>query len=183
MVRLPDLPPDAMTPEQRRVHDDIIAGPRGRIAALHKVWLQSPEFADHSQKLGAFLRFEGSLPPHLSEMAILITSRFWEAGNEWHAHVPMARTAGLDEAVITAIAGQQRPEGMQNDGMVVYDVSTQLLQTHRLDDATYDRAIAQFGERGVVELVGVVGYYCMVCMTLNTFQIRPPADVVLPFPR
>ena len=72
---------------------------------------------------------------------------------------------------------------MQNDGMVVYDVSTQLLQTHRLDDATYDRAIAEFGAQGVVELVGVVGYYCMVCMTLNTFQIRPPADVVLPFPR
>ena len=183
MERLPDLPLDAMTPEQRRVHDDIIAGPRGRIAALHKVWLQSPEFADHSQKLGAFLRFETSLPRHLSEMAILITSRFWEAANEWHAHVPMARTAGLDEAVITAIAGQRRPEGMQNEGMVVYDVSTELLQTHRLDDATYERATAQFGGGGMVELVGLVGYYCMVCMTLNAFQIRPPPDVALPFPR
>ena len=103
MNRLPDLSYDDMTAQQQRVHDGMIAGPRGKVVGPLKIWLYSPEFADRAQQLGAHVRYHSSLPAELSELAILVTARLWKADFEWCSHVGYARAAGISEAVIEAM--------------------------------------------------------------------------------
>ena len=174
MSRVTTLTPEAMTPEQRRAYDGIVAGPRGRIGGPFNAWLRSPELADTAQKVGAFLRFRTSLPPRLSEMAILMTAYYWRAQYEWYAHAPLALKGGLADAVIAALQVGKKPAAMQPDEAVVYDLCHELLNKRRISDSTYRQAIATFGETGVVELVAIAGYYCMVGLTLNAFEVVPP---------
>lgn len=174
MSRVATLAPEAMTPEQRRAYDGIVAGPRGRIGGPFNAWLRSPELADTAQRVGAYLRFRTSLPPRLSEMAILMTARFWRAQYEWYAHAPLASKGGLADAVIAALQAGKKPAAMQPDEAVVYDLCSELLDQRQISDATYWRGIATFGETGVVELVAISGYYCMVGLTLNAFEVLPP---------
>ncbi|MDP6351879.1 MAG: carboxymuconolactone decarboxylase family protein [Alphaproteobacteria bacterium] len=175
MSRITPLSPEQMTPAQRRVRDTIIAGPRK--TATHgpfNAWLQSPELADRAQNLGAFLRFSTSLSKRLSELAILVVARQWTAQFEWYAHRKLALESGLAEAVIDAIEARRRPDFANTDEIAVYEFTVELLDSCEVSDATYQAALDHLGPNGTVELVGLLGYYTLVSMTLNVYQVPLP---------
>jgi 4-carboxymuconolactone decarboxylase len=181
MSRLPDFDPDKLSPEQRQVYDVVVAGPRGRVVGPVRVWLQSPKLAAHAQALGAFCRFGTSLPPRLSELTILLSGAHWQAGFEWHAHAPIALGAGLDARAIEAIRIGKPPNLTKRDEAAVYAFAKELLDTQKVSDATYERAVAELGLTAVVELVGVLGYYGLISMTINAFEVSLPDGVQQPF--
>ena len=181
MPRLQNIPLPDMSPEQRRVHDAILSGPRGVVEGPLKVWLHSPQLADRAQALGAFCRYGTSLPARLSELAILMTGAFWRAGFEWHVHEKEARKAGLSEAVIEAIHAGEEPPFSESDEAAVFAVTQELLRTRAISDQTYRRAVGQIGERGIVDLVGVLGYYTLISMTIVAFQVPVPEGAPDPF--
>ncbi len=180
MSRLTMLAPEDMSDAQRRVADEITSGPRRRLAGPFNAWLRSPELADRAQKLGAFLRFGTSLSKRLKELAILVTARHWNAQFEWHAHEPEALDGGLDPDIIAAIRARRRPDFTNADEELVYQVSRALHEDHRIDDALYARSIETLGEGGTAELVGLLGYYTLVSMTLNAFDVPLPDGVAPP---
>ena len=178
--RFPPLSLEAMTPAQREVAEAIASGPRGGLRGPFQAWLRSPETAQRLQKVGEYLRFSSSVPPRLNELAILITARAWDAQFEWYAHHRLALEAGLDPAVAADIAAGRRPEPMRADEAVVYDFCTELRGTRNVSDATLARALDLLGEQGVIELIGVSGYYDTVSMTLNVAEVPLPDGVDLP---
>jgi 4-carboxymuconolactone decarboxylase len=165
--RFQPLTYDKLTPEQKAMVEHLLAGERGGMNGPFNVTLRSPEMGDLAQKLGAQLRFHSSLPNRLNEMAILMTARFWNAQYEWSAHKKNALTAGLSPAVIESIATGKRPASMQPDEEAVYNFGDELLRTREVSDRVFKDAVVRFGERGVVDLTGVMGYYCFVSMMLN----------------
>jgi 4-carboxymuconolactone decarboxylase len=165
--RFAPLTYERMTPEQKTLTDHVLAGERGSMNGPFNVLLRSPEMGDLAQKFGAQIRFHSSLPNKLNEFAILMTARFWNSQFEWYAHHRYALQAGLSPAVIEAVADGKRPASMQPDEEVVYNFCNELLNTKEVTDATFRAAVKRFGERGVVDLVGVVGYYHLVSMLLN----------------
>jgi 4-carboxymuconolactone decarboxylase len=180
MSRLPELRYDEMTEDQQRVHDEIKAGPRGKVVGPLQVWLHSPELADRAQRLGAFVRYHSTLPAELSELAILVTARAWQADFEWHAHVGPARSAGIPDAVIEAVRLGAEPALADAKSRAVYTVARDLHATRALSDDTYARAEAALGRQGLVDLVGILGYYTLVSMTLKAFAVSTP-DRASPF--
>jgi 4-carboxymuconolactone decarboxylase len=175
-----------MTPAQRAAADAIRTGPRGGLRGPFQAWLRSPELADRLQKVGEFVRFSSSVPPRLNELAILITARAWDAQFEWWAHHRLALEAGLDPQIAVDIAEGRRPSAMQPDETVVYDFCTELRTTRRVSDATLAAALELLGEQGVIELIGVSGYYDVVSMTLNVAEVALPDGVeppLKPLPR
>lgn len=174
MSRLPDLPYDRMGPEQQRIHDEIVAGPRGAVVGPLKAWLHSPALADRAQKLGAYTRYHSALSPNLSELAILVTGRIWEADFEWYSHVGPARDAGISEAVIEAIRSGAEPPLDDEKSRAVYTVARELHENRRLSDHTYAKAEAALSHQALVDLVGILGYYTLISMTLNAFDITTP---------
>ena len=181
MPRLPDLSPDVMSPEQRRVHDAILSGPRGVVEGPLRVWLHSPELAERAQALGAFCRYGTSLPARLSELAILVTGAHWQAGFEWHVHAPIAVKAGIDAVAVEALRRGDTPHFAQEDEAAVYAFAAELLRTRKVSAAPYARAAAAIGARGVVDLVGVLGYYGFISMTINAFEVALPGGAADPF--
>lgn len=175
MERLSKLDLDNLSPEQKRVADEIRSGPRGGMGGPFNAWLRAPGLADHAQKLGAYCRFGTSLPADIAEMAILLTGKHWKAQYEFWAHARLARKAGLDDAIIEAIRTGAPPPLKREIERVVHGFVTEYLKTHRVSDATYAAALAMLGEHGVVDLVGIVGYYGLVSMTLNVFEVGLPA--------
>ncbi len=163
-----------MDAEQRRIRDEIAAGPRGDVQGPLAIWLHSPPLADKAQKLGAYVRYHSSLPPQLSELAILVTGSIWKADFEWHAHVGPAREAGISDGVIEAIRMGQEPPLGDEASRAVHAVARELHDQRRLSDATYARATAALGERGLVDLIGILGYYTLISMTLNAFEVETP---------
>jgi 4-carboxymuconolactone decarboxylase len=166
--------PAALTEEQQRVVDETVAGLRGRVPAPLVPWLASPELASRAQRLGEFVRFQTSLPPRLSELAILVTARFWTAQYEWYAHKKLALKTELDPAIIDDIAARRAPRFRAADEQIVYDFSRRLHENHTIDADLYRLAVETLGEQAVVELVGILGYYTLVSMTLNVFEIGLP---------
>src|ERR671927_1808808 len=128
MPRIPDLVVENLTPDQRRVHDAIVSGPRGRVVGPLRVWLESPDLADPAQALGAFCRFGTSLPRRLSELAIITTGAFWRANFEWHAHAPMAIEAGIDAAAVEAIRRGQMPDFAKEDESAIHGFARELIE-------------------------------------------------------
>jgi 4-carboxymuconolactone decarboxylase len=175
MPRLPDLVPETLTLDQRRVHDAIIAGPRGAVQGPLRVWLTSPALADRAQALGQFARFDSSLSKDLSELAILVTARIWSSGFEWSHHAPIARDVGLSDAVIAAIGAAQRPVFECAKRQAVFDCAVELHRDHRISDASFAAGIAALGDVGMVDLVGICGYYTLISMTINAFEV-PDGD-------
>jgi len=169
--------PSEPTPEQAVIIGEVIAGPRGRVPEPMIAWLRNPELARRLQKLGEILRFQTSIEPHLSEMAILMVGRHWTSHMEWTAHKKHGLKAGLDPQVIADIAGRRVPKLSDERARAVYDVTSSLLTTSRVPEALYKRAIAQLGERSLVELVTLLGYYCVASFTLNTFELGLPANL------
>jgi 4-carboxymuconolactone decarboxylase len=191
--RFKPIPPENLTPEQRALADAIRSGPRGAVknsAAFRpgpiggpfNVWLRSPEIGNIIQSLGAAIRFKSSLPPKLNELAIITTAREWTAQYEWIAHRRLALEAGLDPVIADDIAQGRRPAKMSEDEAIVYDFSRELHEKHGVTDATYKRALDRFGERGVVDLIAVNGYYVLVSMTLNVNRTELPDGVAPPLP-
>lgn len=183
MPRLTELDESRLSPEQARIFGAIRSGPRGVVEGPLRVWLTSPGLADTAQALGAFCRYGTLLPPRLSELAILVTGAFWASGFEWAVHAPIALKAGLSDAVVEAIRTGQTPEFVQEDEAIIYAFASELHRARKVQPATYARAIAAFGEQAVVELVGILGYYTLISMTINAFEVPLPAGAPDPFPK
>ncbi|MGE3855850.1 MAG: carboxymuconolactone decarboxylase family protein [Dehalococcoidia bacterium] len=184
MPRLAPLTAADFTPEQQRVADAIIKS-RGQISlggGPFLPWMRSPELADRAQHLGDFCRYHSSLEPTLSEFAIILTAKFWKSQYEFFAHARMAREAGVADAIVEAVRLGTEPPAMDERQQAIYQFVNEYLETHRVSDATYERAKAALTERGVVDLVGIVGYYCLVSMTLNVFEVALPAGEADPLP-
>lgn len=174
-ARFEELTSETMTPEQSRVAEAIQAGPRGAgLRGPFNALLRSPDLANAVQKVGEYVRYKSSIPGRLNELAIIVTGRRWTAQYEFYAHRRLALQAGLKAEIADAIAGGKRPTGMDADESTVYDFATELLNTGQVSEATYQRTLARFGERGVIDLVGAVGYYSMVSLVLNVAQVPLP---------
>jgi 4-carboxymuconolactone decarboxylase len=143
--------------------------------------LQSAELAERAQALGAFCRFGTSLPPALSELAILVTGAYWRAGFEWHVHAPIAQAAGVSAAVIAAIKAGEVVRFADQPSQAVYDLARELWETRAVSDPVYQRAVAALGVAGTVELVGILGYYGLISMTIKTFHVPVPPGAEEPF--
>ncbi len=171
-----------LNPDQLKVYRELMAGPRGGVRGPFNALLRSPVLADRVQKLGEFLRFESSIPARLNEFAILITARHWNAQYEWFAHYPHAMKGGLKPEIAADLAQGKRPAGMQADEAVVYDFCKELHENKVVSDATLKKAFDQFGERGVVDLIAVSGYYTLVSMVLNVDKQPLPNGTPPPLP-
>lgn len=183
--RMPEIPEDKLTEEQKKAVADMVAGPRGRIGGPFIPLLRSPETLTRVQQLGAHLRFKSSLPPRLSEYLILLVARTWTQGTEWHAHRSLALKGGLKEEVADAIADGRRPENMAEDEAALWDLYDELQRNRSVSDATYARLVKQFGEQGVIDAVAILGYYTLLAMVLNTTRVPTPAEStnrLKPFP-
>jgi 4-carboxymuconolactone decarboxylase len=165
---------EQMTPAQKVMTQNVLGGQRGSMNGPYNVLLRSPEMGDLAQKYGAHIRFNSSLSPKLNELAILITTRHWNSQYPWSTHRRYALEAGLSPAIIDAIAAGTRPIPMQPDEEAVYDFCHELLNTTQVSDATFRVAVERFGERGVVDLIGVMGYYQLVSMALNVDRYPLP---------
>jgi 4-carboxymuconolactone decarboxylase len=176
--RFKPLIAEEMTAPQKALMDQVVSGKiEGGTGGPLNVLLRSPELGEGILRYGAYERFHTPLPPKLIELTALITIRHWTAQFPWYAHHRAAKQAGLSEAVIGAIAEGKRPDGLQPDEQSVYDFCTEMLRTTRMSDATFNAAKQQLGERGVVEIMGVIGYYQTVSMLLNTDRYPPPDGV------
>ena len=175
-MRLPAIPPEAMTPAQRSVYDATVAGPRGRMVPPVAAWLHSPGVAGPAQQLGQHIRYESSLPRAWNEMAILLVARHWGASYEWYAHKRMALEAGLAPGVVDEILAG-RPPARPADAAAIYDYVVSLLEKRNVSAARHEAMVAHWGTAGVVDLVALLGYYTLVSMTLNAFEIGlPPGE-------
>ena len=175
-TRYPELDPAKLTPAQKTMYDALIAGPRHSIEGPFNAWLRSPELGNRLQRVGEYLRFDTTIPHNLNEFAILITATEWNCGFEWYAHYPLAIKAGLEEAVAKDLQEGRRPANMSADETMVYDFATQLHRQHQVSDAVYAGMVKRFGEQGVTDLIGLLGYYDIVSMTLNVAEVHPPAN-------
>ena len=178
--RTPDIDEATLTPAQRAVYDQIVAGPRGRVAGPLRVWLASPELAERAQALGQFARYDSSLAPHLSELAIIVTGRIWCADFEWAHHAPLARDAGVPEAVIEAVGQGRRPDFSDPEMAAVFDVAVGLHRDRALSDETFALAQEVLGPRRLVDLVGICGYYGLISMTINAYEVPTDHGPALP---
>jgi 4-carboxymuconolactone decarboxylase len=169
--RMPDLSPGAMTARQREVYDRMMSGPRHGATGPLAVWLRAPELADRAEVLGVYCRFGNSLEPRHIELAVLITARYWGAGFVWGHHVPMARNGGLPADVIEAIRTGRKPTFDRSDDQMAFEFLDELLRSKAVSDKVWTAAIAVLKEVGVVDLIGVAGYYGLVCMTVKAAAV------------
>lgn len=168
---------DQLTPEQKTMVEHLLSGERGGMNGPFNVLLRSPEMGDAAQKLGAQLRFHSEIPPKLRELAIIMTARYWRSQYEWYAHHRLALQAGVTPAIADAIQAGKRPAALQPDEEIVYNFCNELLNSKRVSDVTFKAAIDKFGERTVVDLTGLVGYYNFVSMILNVDRYPLPDGV------
>lgn len=176
-MRVRDLGREEMSAAQQRVADEAVSGKRGRVPAPLRAWIHSPEMGARAQRLGEFLRYDTVLGPRLSELAILVTARYWTAHYEWDVHKREALKAGLEPAIIAAIAARRTPSIADARAQVVYDYAETLHRERAIPEPLHGRAVQELTEQGVVELVGLLGYYTLVSMTLNAFAIGVPEGV------
>ena len=172
--RLPPIAADRLTPAQREAVDAFRIARGTAISGPFYPLLRSPELMTRTRAMGDYLRFKSALPPRLSEFVILLTAREWTQQYEWNAHYPIAIKAGAKREVLDAIAEGSRPSGMTEEEAILYDFCRELHHDKAVSDATYDRAIKAFGEQGVVDAIGITGYYTMLAMTLNTARTPAP---------
>ena len=165
---------ETLSPAQLKMVDSVMSGKRGSMQGPYNVLLRSPQLGNLAQQFGAHTRFNSSLPLALNELAILLVARFWTCQFVWWAHRRIAREAGLEEALIQAIATGKISQGLAADVAAVYGFCNELLQTRLVSDATYAAAVELFGEAGVVDLMGTMSYYTLVSMSLNVDQYPLP---------
>ena len=180
--RLPPIPADQLTDAQRRAAQAVIEGPRGALYGPFVPLLRSPELLENAQRMGEYLRYRSAIGVRLSELVILVTARQWNQSVEWAIHAPIAAQVGLPAQVIAAIARRERPENMLVDEAVVHDFCIELHQDKQVSDHTYGEALALFGEQGVVDLMGLNGYYTFLAMVMNTARTEMPVSSAMPLP-
>ena len=183
--RLPAIPAERLTPAQQALIESIRSGPRGQATQIRgpfAVFLHSPDFGQLAQQLGGYCRLKTRVPPRLSEFAILVTAKLWRAQYEWYAHVPHAERAGVTPQTIKALRAGRIPKPLPKDERAVYDFIKELYRRKRVVDKTYARLQAILGDDGMVEFVGILGYYVLIAMSLNVFRMGPPEGEPLPFP-
>ena len=183
--RMPPIPAEKMSDAQKKAAAEYMAA-RGPLTGPWNVLLRSPEMLNRARALSDYVRFNGALPPRLSEFVILITAREWAQPYEWNAHHALAMKGGLSPDIAKAVAEGRRPQHMADDEEAVYDFCTELHVNHSVSDATYARALSKFGERGIVDMIGLSGWYTMVSMVLNTARTPLQAGatpMLTPLPR
>ena len=184
--RMPAVPADKLTDGQRQAVAEFKAARNVDISGPFVPLLRSPEVMNRARAMGDYLRFRSTMPPRLSEFIILLTARAWTQHYEWHAHYDLALKAGVSAGTARAIAEGRRPSPMTDEEEVVYDFCDELQRNQSVSDATYARMLAKFGEPGVIDTVGIVGYYTMLSMVMNTARTALPAGAtpqLLPMPR
>ena len=182
-MRMPPLAREAMNDAQRAAADELIAGPRKAVKGPFIALLRSPELMARLQKVGEYLRFGSSIPARLGEFATLVVARDWTQQFEWFVHVPLALKEGVSQATIDALREGRRPASMAADEAIVYDFVIELLSRRGVCDATYRAGVDRFGEQGVIDLVGLVGYFTLISMALNVARIpQEPNPAVQPLP-
>jgi 4-carboxymuconolactone decarboxylase len=184
--RLPPIPPEKQTPEQRKAAQAFKDNRKQDVFGPFVPLSRSPEVMLRAMALGDFLRYRTVFPPKLNEFIILITARHWSQQYEWFVHQPIAVKEGLNPEIVKAVAEGRRPSGMSADEELIYDFCTELFNNQSVSDATYARSVARLGEQGTIEMVGVAAYYTFQSMVLNTARTPIPAGTApgLPlFPR
>ena len=171
-----------MSAAQQVAAQAVIDGPRGALYGPFVPLIRSPELMAAAQRMGEYLRYRSAIGTRLTELAILVTARHWSQQVEWAIHAPIARDYGIAPETIAAIAARQRPPALLADEALVYAFCVQLHQRQRVDDATYAAALAAFGEQGVVDLMGINGYYTLLAMVMNAAQTAVRATAVAPLP-
>ena len=185
--RMPAIPESEMTEAQREAVEEFKAArSTTRFGGPFVPLLRSPEILSRARNVGDYVRFNSALPPRLSEFVILITARHWTQQYEWAVHAPIAEREGLRPEIINAVSDGRRPDRMSEDEATVYDFCMELLRTRGVSDATYAQAVSIFEEKGVVDTIGIMGYYSMLAMVMNTAR-TPLTDGASPplraFPR
>ena len=174
--RLGPIPDHALNDAQRAAAQEIIDGPRGAVYGPFVPLLRSPELMLHAQRMGEYLRYRSAIGARLSELAILVTARQWNQQVEWAIHAPIAAQVGIPAALIAAIAARKRPTAMLVDEALVHDFCIELHEKKAVSDQVYADALALFGEQGVIDLVGLCGYYALLAMVMNTARTSVPED-------
>ena len=182
MSRIKSVRLDHLTPEQRTVYDNVVNGPRGAFSEAYTGWLLNPSIGNLLQQLGAYLRFESTLPKRLSQFAALVTVRHWNNDLEWHFLPAAVLANGTPQHVIDSVAARTRPDFDDETEAVVYDFTAELLNSGHVGDSTYEKAVETFGEEGVFELIAVMGHFSLFSFQLNVFKHDLPAGAV-PLPR
>lgn len=181
--RMPFISNDKMSDAQRNAVAELVSGPRGAISGPFWPLLRSPELMSRLQKTGEYLRYHSVLGSRLNELVILIVARQWTQQYEWFMHYPLALKAGLKPEIAQAIAEGRRPADMAEDEEIVLDFCDELYRTRGVSDVTYDRAVKKLGEQGVIDMLGVNGYYSILAMVLNVSRTplpdNKPAQLVL----
>lgn len=178
--RLPPLATETWNEEQKAAAGEFQSGRGYAVSGPFAVMLRSPEVMLRAKAMGDYLRFRNVLPKRVSELVILITARAWTQQYEWAYHHPIALESGLNPEIARAVAEGRRPDGMAEDEAAAYDFSHELHVNRQVSDATYGRALALFGERGVIDLVGINGYYSFLAMMMNVARTAAPAGTVEP---
>jgi 4-carboxymuconolactone decarboxylase len=173
MSRLPPLDVEELSPEQKRVYDQI-AGGRKTVRGPFPMWLHNPKLAEHANQFGIALRDHSTIGRRIFELAVITVCRAWSVQYAWSSHAPQAELQGIAPEIVEAIRENRKPDFKRDDERVTYEVATEIMATQQLSQAGYDKAIAQFGEQGTVELISTIGYYAMVGIFLKSFDVRPP---------
>jgi 4-carboxymuconolactone decarboxylase len=181
--RMPPIAADKLTDAQKKAAEAFAEGRGYAVRGPFVPLIRSPEVMLRAKAMGDYLRFKSTLGPRLNEMVILITAREWTQQYEWHAHLPFALKEGLRREIADAIAEGHRPAGMAEDEEIAYDMATEILRQKRVSDPTYRRALARFGEQGVIDLLGVVGYYNFLAIVMNATRTGMPEGVAEPLRR
>jgi 4-carboxymuconolactone decarboxylase len=181
--RMPPIPADKLTEAQKKAAEVFAEGRGYAVRGPFVPLIRSPEVMLRAKAMGDYLRFKSVLPPRINEMVIIITAREWTQNYEWNSHHPAALKAGLRPEIADAIADGRRPTGMIEDEEIAYDMATEILRLKRVSDTTYARAVAKFGEQGVIDLLGVVGYYNFLAIVLNAARTPLPDGVAEPLKR
>lgn len=177
MNRMPALDSASWDAEQRKLAEEIINGPRGALLPPFEPLLRSPELMSHAQKMGEYLRYRSAIGPRLSELAILITARNWSQEVEWAIHAPIAEKQGIAKEAIERLNHRRDPEFYLEDEKVVYEFCQELHNKKNISDATWHKAVTLFGERGVIDLIGINGYYTFLSMIMNSSHTPAPETV------
>lgn len=172
---------DMSAPQRALLADIQKTRGKGPLGGPFAVLLHAPEYGDLAQKLGAHCRYKTAVPPRLSEFTILALARFWRSQYEWWIHSPIAEKAGVKPETIKALRSGRLPKTLPKDERAIYDFIAELHRSKRVSDKTYARVHTLFGDVGMVEFVGIVGYYTLVAMTLNVFRVPLPDGHALPF--
>jgi 4-carboxymuconolactone decarboxylase len=180
--RFPQPTMEQLSAEQQAVAAEVLKQSSAGLGGPYGMLIKSPELLKRYLLMTDYLRQKTSLPRRLNEMAILLEARLWDAQYEWWAHEPLARKAGLPEAIISDIREGKRPASMQPDEAIVYDVVTELLNKRQLSDDTFGKARQILGEQQVVDLVAVAGFYVMVSAVVIAGRVAIPNGAPAPMP-